>query len=231
RTFGAAPLCSTVFTGLLFTASILAAVLFSGTEAKATKFAEPRRHDVYSRNGKFVLDVNPQTNVHVAHATSDRSKALWSFSKRAGHGPFFLSNDGKTVAIVAWPYVHDKRLPTARCIQFWNASGEFASCQFSEIAPNPAPTSWVGGGPLGDSWRTWYFDIERDGDELTIHTTDLFSLTFSLRDGSMTQRRFCWAAILLKPWLYVLAIGAAISFVGYRLFRRARRGVARQAGT
>ena len=164
-------------------------VLSAASCAHATSYATPKRHDVFSPNRLFVLDVNPETSVHAVYSTADRSTPLWTFSKRVWHYPFFVSNDGKVVATTAWKHVREDKLATVPCINLWNASGTLRSYGFSEICPSPPPTSWVGVGPIGDSWRTWYTDASQDGDTFTVTTTDWYSFTFSLRDGAIVSKR------------------------------------------
>ena len=60
-------------------AAILA-LLLTSPQAFATSYGKPERHDVFSRNRAFVLDVNPETRTHTVYDVRDRGKPLWSFS-------------------------------------------------------------------------------------------------------------------------------------------------------
>jgi hypothetical protein len=58
----------------------------------------PTRHDVFSPNKRFVLDVNPTTNLHHIYAVQDRTKPLWSFTGRVGWRRFLLADSGQPAA-------------------------------------------------------------------------------------------------------------------------------------
>lgn len=51
-------------------------LILSATHAAATSFAQPERHDVFSPNGDYVLDVNPQNNTLTVFKVTDRSNPL-----------------------------------------------------------------------------------------------------------------------------------------------------------
>jgi hypothetical protein len=173
----------------------------------------------------FVLDVNPEAEVHTVYVTKDRSKPLWTFSKHVWHYPFLLSNDGLVVATLAWKYVKVETLDHATCLEFWNKDGIFKSYTFTEICPHPARTELVGIGPIGDFWRTWYTDLEQDGDTFRVRTTDLYEYSFALTDGSIQRRWLIPSNLFYNVWFDLVLI--AIMLVGIvwacRRWRRNRR--------
>jgi hypothetical protein len=153
----------------------------------ATSYTKPERHDVFSHNRAFVLDVNPKTEVHTVYDVRDRTKPLWSFSKQVWHYPFLLSNDGTVVVTVAWKHVQAEHLADAIGVRFWNRDGEFRTYPLRDLCPDPPKTKDVGVGPIGDFWRTWYFDVNDDGEAFTILTASRI-LTFRFADGEMVER-------------------------------------------
>ncbi len=185
-------------------------LLLTPTPSYATSYAPPERHDVFSPNGLFVLDVDPKTENHTVYKVGDRAKPLWSFSKRVWHYPFLLANDGSVVATLAWEHVRVDDLDDADCVQFWKGSGIFKSYTFAQLCPAPARTSSVGVGPVGVFWRTWYTDLQQDGDTFRVRTTDLFEYTFSLANGSITRRRLVPSNLLYKPWLSLGLLGGMV---------------------
>src|SRR5262245_29093585 len=141
----------------------------------ATSYARPIRHDVFSPNRDYVLDVDPETEVHVVYATKDRTKPLWSFSMHVWQAPFLLSNDGAVVATLAWEHIRVQDLDDAQCIEFRNKEGVFKAYSFAELCPNPARTILTGGGPIGGFWRTWYTELDHYHDDtFRVRTTDFF---------------------------------------------------------
>jgi hypothetical protein len=190
---------------------------------RATSYADPERHDVFSPNRAYVLDVNPKTDRHTVYAVADRSKPLWSFSADVWHAPFFLSNDGKVVAEPAWRHIRVQDVEKATCIRFWNRTGEFKTYSFAEVCPNPRSRGWFEVGPIGGFWRVWYESVTQDGDTLRVMTTESYEHTFSMKDGSILSSRLVWENVLRGYWwvpflLLVLIVGARVWVV-----RRRRR--------
>src|SRR5262245_25048614 len=109
--------------------AILAVLLLSAPPAFAVKFVEPYRHDVFSRNRAYVLDVNPDTEIHTVYDVRDRTMPLWSFRKRVWHFPFLLSDDGAVVVTVAWEHLDVEDIGESVGVRFWNKGGQFRSYQ------------------------------------------------------------------------------------------------------
>jgi hypothetical protein len=108
----------------------VAALVVAPVTGYATSFGTPERHDVFSPNGQFVLDVDPKTDTLTVYAVTDRNTPLWSFSKPIWHAPFFLSNDGKVVTSAAWKFVRTYDLHDTDCVLFRNKDGVFRSYSF-----------------------------------------------------------------------------------------------------
>ncbi len=201
-------------------AAILA-LLLTASPAFATSYAQPKRHDVFSRNGAFVLDVNPETEVHAVYDVRDRTKPLWSFSKPVWHYPFLVSDDGAVVVTVAWEHIQAERIDASVGVRFWNKDGEFRSYSLADLCADPPKTQDVGIGPIGDFWRTWYTDVEDHGDGFTLRTTCGVAHRFRYADGELVEGRRI-GFVGRGAWWWVGCITAAI-VVGVALWRYRRR--------
>jgi len=163
-------------------------LLLSASPCYATKYASPKRHDVFSKNEAFVLDVNPETNLHVVFDVKDRTKPLWSVSFRVWHFPILLSNDGKVVATVAWEHVRVQDIGECAAVTFWNKDGKFRTYPLRELCPDPPKT--VGPGPVGDVERTWHMGAGSVGDKFSVWTTRYWDYSFRFADGELLERRY-----------------------------------------
>ncbi len=201
-------------------------LLLAPAAARATSYAAPEPHDVYSPNGKFVLHVNPDTEHHVVYRTADRDTPLWSFDKPVGHEPYLLSNDGKVVVEVAWRHVRQENLASADCLVFRSASGVIRHHSFQDLCPAPARTSMVGIGPIGSFWRTWYTDLEQSNSSFTITTTDWYAYTFDTTTGDIVRRDLVLSNVRYRPlWLaggFVVGVGLMLALLKVWRARRAK---------
>lgn len=166
----------------------LIALSFTSTTL-ATSYGPPKRQELYSENRKFLLVVDPETEIHKISPASDPESTSWEFQLRVWHFPFVLSNDGKTVAVVAWKHVQEEALNTEDCITFFSADGTKTGVSFKDVYPDPPKTSAVGVGPIGDFWRTWYQSVESKGDLLVIHTTGGGEAIFELNRHSLVSKK------------------------------------------
>lgn len=167
---------------------ILLLSLISSLPAGATSYGKPKRQLIYSPNGEFVLAVNPETERHIIKAASEPETEIWSFSRRVWHFPFFLSNDGQTAAVVEWRHVRKESLAERDCVTFYQADGSEKGIPFEDVYPSPPRTSLVTIGPAGYFWRTWYHDVEKNGDLFTIATTGGGSATFDLNERALVKK-------------------------------------------
>lgn len=134
--------------------SIPLLLLLAG-EALAYKPAPPTRHDVFSPNGKFVLDVNPISKRHTVYASDKRDQPLWAFERDVWQETHFLSNDGKALAVVMWQFVTLDSLADGICVEFWDRTGKVREHSFAELCPCPT-RYYFESGPVGSFWRIWY---------------------------------------------------------------------------
>lgn len=196
----------------------------TGLALSRSSACSPVRHDVFSGNGLFVLDVDPANGNHVMYEASDRSRPLWSFTTRVWHEPLVAADDGKTVARLAWSHVTIEQMKTHHSVAFWDASGESKAHSFAEVCPDPLHAGVPGPAPMGDFWRTWLYDLHVDGSRLRVETTGRSGTTFSLSDGSIlaTHRQFIPARVRhLRPLGLVLAaIALAVLIVRGARWRR-----------
>jgi len=155
----------------------------------ATRYASPERHDVFSPNGQFVLDVNPGTETHYLYKSNDRTKPLWSFKKKVWHFPFLVSDDGATIVTVAWQHVSSENI-SDNGAEFWNKDGMFKIIKIVELCPNPPQTEKLKIiGPIGDFWLTWYYEVINKGDSFTLITTKLDEYRISFADGNIIYKK------------------------------------------
>jgi hypothetical protein len=198
-------------------------VLLTASPAFVTSYAAPERQDVYSRNRAFVLDVNPETDIHSLYDVRDRSTPLWTFSRGIWYGPILVSDDGAVVAIVAWEHVQVDDIADVKAVEFWNRSGEFRSYPLTELCPNPPKTQDVGIGPIGGFWRTWHADHEDAGDGFRLMTTRCAEYVFRYSDGELTLRRwYWWKDRVLRTQL---AVGAGLVAILFGLWSQSGRRI------
>jgi len=201
-------------------AGLLLLVLSAGP-ALGYKPASPVRHDVWSPNGAFVLDVDPAAKRLTVYAAGDRQTPLWSFDRRVWQEQHFLSDDGRTVGLVTWRFVQVDSLSDGVCVEFWNPTGLVRQYTFAELCPNPSE-HYLEWGPEGDFWRKWYSRVDGDGTHLRVRTTDEYEYTFALDDGRIVGKSRIW----LPGWawwvLSALVVGGAVGCV-LKLMRRRQR--------
>ncbi len=170
----------------------LIVLMLSASPCFATTFKKPERHDVFSHNGAFVLDVDPKTNVHTVYDVRDRSKPLWSFNDKIWISPILLSDDGMIVATVEWKFVRAQDIPETTAVTFWNKEGAFRKYRLLDLCPDPPKSkdldASLGGSPTGDFWRTWYTAVTDDGEFFTIRTTCGVEYRFRFADGDLVEK-------------------------------------------
>lgn len=199
-------------------AAVLGLLLTSGT-VLATKYADPKRHRVYSANDQFFLDVNPETQVHVMYAVASPTSPLWSFSRPVWHEPILVASDGATVAIVPWMHVSVESLRNSASIDFWSARGRFRSQQLDGLCPRPELTE--GRGPIGPDWRTWLLEIQDHGDSFTVVTTCDMSFELRFADGNIIARSAS-RRVVTALWLGGISVSMVLSLLLMR--RLSKRG-------
>lgn len=199
-----------------------AALLACPAVAPATKFVEPKRRDVFSRNGAFVLDVDPQSERHTVYAVRDRTKPLWSFSLPVWHFPLLLSDDGTVVAVVSWRYVQAEDIADSPGVGFWNKQGMFRGYSLVELCSWPRRT-WDDG-PIGSFWRTWYTEVNDEGNSFTLRTTRGMQYRFRYSDGEIVaRRRSQW--LHWEEWLVVGALALVVLTCALWWRRRRHRSI------
>lgn len=201
----------------------LSSALLVASPANAYSPAKPHRHDVFSRNGLYVLDVDPIAEVNTVYSIADRTRPIWSFPGKLWLGRGCLSNDGKVVIIVNWPFVTEEHLATAFAVEFRNKDGVFRSYLVRELVPDPPLTQNIGPGPIGDFWRTWYSEVNDDGDEFSLQTTGIYNYRFRFSSGEMIDRT--WRPRFQRSHVIAGAVFAGVALVAatWYIFVRRRR--------
>jgi hypothetical protein len=195
-------------------------LLFPVGEVLAYKPAVAQRHDVYSRNGAFVLDLDPQAKRLTVFAAGKRDVPLWSVDRHVRLQRPFLSNNGKVVALVAWEFVDVDSLDKGVCIEFLNDKGKFREYTFNELCPHPAYAFWASG-PVGLFWRKWSMQVFAEGDTLCASTTDEYAYVFSMDDGQILQTTRVGLPWLMR-WVCALSpVGGIVLLIV--LWRRRRK--------
>jgi hypothetical protein len=194
-------------------------LLLTASPAFATSYVSPKRHDVFSRNRQFVLDVNPETKVHTVCNSQDRATSLWSFSCDVWHFPFLLSDDGEVVATVAWEFIWGKDIATSDAVTFWNKSGVFRTHALRDLCPDPRWPRNEEVAPIGEDVRIWYEEVSDDGDGFAIRTTCGLEYRFRYVDGEIVARRqivarraFDWRAFF--GWVLGISCGLVLACLG-----------------
>jgi hypothetical protein len=187
--------------------------------AHATKYGEEPHFEVTSSNGKFLLAVDAQSGVHRIYATSDRKSPIWTFRRPTQLATFFISDDGATVAAVAWQFVRADDMDEP-AVEFLNARGRFASHAHRELVAHPPRVR--GSGPIRGTWREWLADTYLDEGQLVVVTTGPHAYRFDLATGRIVERAFRAPGLLL--WAIGTAMLLAIPLLVYAAIRGARPG-------
>ena len=147
----------------------LSALICSGflTTAMATKYAQPKDHEVPSANGKFVLKISAETG---EHRLCEGDKVLWKFKREVWHNDYFVSNDGQCVLWVAWRHVKEEATEKGEAVAVYSPEGKVLSKTFNQIS-KPRARGMREIGPIGDFWRLWRTGLEREREVVTITVT------------------------------------------------------------
>lgn len=199
--------------------------------AGATSYAPPKREEVLSANGEFLLVVHPESEVHEVKLMASPETTLWSFEHGVWHFPFFVANDGQTVAVLAWRHVQEKGLADGVRATFYGAGGEEVKIPFKDVYPNPPKTVNVGIGPIGDFWRTWYHDAWSDGETFTIETTGGGEAIFGFPERALLEKSgvgwrkpFAGPVGSIKTLLWLVFFLLIVWLVRRKYRRKSRRG-------
>jgi hypothetical protein len=195
-------------------------LIWIASSAFATSYKPPARHDVFSLNRAYVLDVNPLTKVHKVYSVNDRSTPLWSFSCGVWHFPFLVSDDGTVVATVSWKHCKEDEIGKEDGVVFWNKDGPSRTHALADLCPNPPLTEDIDEpGPIGPFWRTWYTDVTDHGSSFTLRTTRGMEYQFLYATGEViASRPFGW-----RRWrsrMLATLGGVGIVAVGFAFWKR-----------
>jgi hypothetical protein len=187
----------------------LAILLLVGGVANATSFGPPREHDVMSPNGEWKLHVDPKSKTHVV--TRDDT-VVWTLQRDVKYDALVISDDGTTIAAVAWSYVRVDDLDKP-AVELWTKDGLQKSWSYRELVAYPAHPG--PGGPHGSFWRDWHDGWRNEGTHLVIETTGAFRYTIdfatrtydrSFRLGGTLRLAAGVGSALIACLLFVFAI-------------------------
>ena len=162
---------------------IIALFLALGNLVNATSFVQPKDQKIYSSNGQYVLHIKAKSGHHDVRKSKGGllpflRKHSWSFKREVRHDQYFVSNDGKYVLWVAWPFVQINSVQKPAII-IYSAKGEVLSRQYSDIS-KPRRYRRREVGPIGDFWRIWRGEVTSKGDVITIEVEGEESLKIDL---------------------------------------------------
>jgi len=159
----------------------VAVILAGGLHAFSP--ARPKPQDVFSPNGKFVLALDPDRATQPVFAASDRSEALWVLAMQPWLGEYYLSDDAKVVAVVAWEFVKEENLAKDG-ITFYGPHGRILGFSIDQLCHDPYTTRQVIG-PVGDFWRRWLWKERAEGGDVIVHTVDGNVLRFNVAEAKL----------------------------------------------
>jgi hypothetical protein len=152
-------------------------------------------HEVLSRNGAFVLDVNPEAQRNTVYATADRTRPVWSFPGilKTDVRKILVADNGLVVVLIGAGDVNDTDLSRSEGVRLIGHDGTSRSHRIIEF--NRDPSFSYG---CGNNYVNWFEDVIDHGDHFVIRTTDRKEHSF----GYTTAPRF-------GPWPRVVLAGLA----------------------
>ena len=168
------------------------------------------RHDVFSRNGLYVLDVNPEAQSNTVYLASDRSRPLWSCpgALKTIVRKTLLADNGAVVAMIGGGDVTQDDLSGAEGIRLVDRNGATRSHRIVEFNTRPAFSYGCGG-----NQAIWYDDVVDHGDRFAIVMKDGTVHTFDYSTAP-PQRRW------LKMALPVVMAGLGVVVLLVRVASR-----------
>lgn len=135
----------------------------------AYSMAEPEKHRVYSPNQEYFLVVNPRTYKHAVYRSGFHLWPIWSFRQKIQFDSFYLSDDGESVAVVAWAFVQKNDTSKGAAVSIWHRNGKKCVFSFSDLSrPRPYRRGEIG--PIGSFWRIWLEQQEQAPDGIRLLT-------------------------------------------------------------
>jgi hypothetical protein len=110
---------------------------------------------------------------------------VWSLPRGAFAETFFLGDDGRAVAVVAWRFVSVFDLDEP-AVEIWTPAGLLATYSYRTLVAHPAHKRRIG--PVGDFWRDWLDHAALEGSRLRIATSGPWAYELDLGSGAMLGR-------------------------------------------
>jgi hypothetical protein len=148
-------------------------IVLSASHLLAGVFSMPTplpRHEIYSQNRLFVLDVDPEANRNTIYPTADRTRRLWSFDGVLTNDvkQILLANDGAVVALIGGGDVIINDRSGAEGIRLIDRFGATRLHRMAEPRGKPTPGSYGCSGGVA----SWYSESIDHGDWFVIRTLD-----------------------------------------------------------
>jgi hypothetical protein len=150
------------------------------------------RQEVYSKNGTFVLLVNPDVERNTIFSTADRTRPLWSFPGvlKTDVRRILLSDSGSVVALISNGEGNADDPSRVEGVRLIDRDGKTRSYGVSEFVENPEFA--YGCGPTSLRW----FDAAEDyGDHFVIRTSDGKEYAIDYATGRRLSRWYRIAAV------------------------------------
>jgi len=164
------------------------------------------RHEVISKNGAFVLDVNPDAERNTIYFADDRTRPLWSFKGvlKTDVKKILLADDGSVVALIGGSEMDDGTLKRGEGVRLIDRTGATRSHDYEDF--NRASTFSYG---CGGNAALWFDEVIDHGDRFVIQTRDGKEHTFGYTTAAPARR-----------WLRAAAVTAVMGVILVVLFVR-----------
>lgn len=143
------------------------------------------RHEVFSKNGAFVLDVNPEAQCNTVYAAADRTRPVWSFPGilKTDIRKILVADNGLVVALIGSSNVGEAELSRSEGVRLIGHDGRSRSHRIIEFYREPSFSYGC-----GNSYINWFEDVTDQGDRFVIRTTEGKEYTLDYTTVSPARR-------------------------------------------
>lgn len=155
--------------------------------AGATSFHRQDSHEVTSANGKHRLKVDADNGIHLV-SLDGKGEVAWRFVHPVWRHSFHLAEDGRSAAVVHWPYCQADQLDEP-AIVIYGLHGAKRILTYRELGgARPYKPGEEAGRPMGDFWRIWREKpVKQTGDKLQLALADGSTRILDLASASLTM--------------------------------------------
>ncbi|MFC2140158.1 hypothetical protein ACFLQ1_00390 [Candidatus Auribacterota bacterium] len=157
---------------------------FIGTSASAKRYTAPEGEQIYSENGKFFINIDPNYNRIEVFLSAAKNVLLWTLNKKIGFHRYFISNDGKRIFIIKEKFCKKNKL-NAEAVSIYTENGLEKSFSYSQLSI-PRKSRSDDNGPKGSHWRVWRNeDITIENDHIVISVIGKEKQIIDMTSGSI----------------------------------------------